>query len=343
MSDQLNAFTSTGTKFWRHPSQMKAYRAGQPNTIISVHVSPTSECNLRCSYCSVSKRTKHNQIPLAVIQDYIMKLKTCGLRAVIITGGGEPLMYPEINELISWLRYECGINVALITNGTQSDRLDKRSWQALSWVRISMNNIPDFLDRVSINLNAIRSDCVVGGSIILAKKNRDWKWLGQTRMLADMMGMKYIRLLPDCMVAQDELTVEHRNVACICQWLHDKRYFHQRKNHSVPKATVCHQAYFRPYLSEEPSRATGEPGTVFPCDSVVLNGAAARFVAKYQLCPASDVLEFLNHRIDAPFRPCEDCCGCVFAGNVDQLDDWKEGKLDRFAEFQVPLKHEDFV
>jgi hypothetical protein len=342
-SDMEHQFTSTGIKFWRHPAQMNAYRVRRLGTVISTHISPTSECNLHCRYCSVSKRTAHNMIPLAVIKDYVTKLKTCGLRAVIITGGGEPLMYRHINELIIWLRYSCKLNVALITNGTLSRRLNGRAWQALSWVRLSLNNIPDFLDRVTVNLRELRSNCTVGSSIIHAGRNKDWAWLRQTQILADRFNMQYIRVLPDCMLPQEDLAIAHWNVACVCQWLDDDRYFHQRKNHSTPPAAVCHQAYFRPYLSEEPCISTGEPGSVYPCDSVVLNDGVSRFASKYQLCPAGDVLRFLSRSIAAGFKPCEDCSGCVFADNLDLLEQWSQGKLNRFARYSQPLEHEDFV
>ena len=342
-SDMEHRFTSTGIKFWRHRPQMEAYRTGKPATVISTHISPTSYCNLHCSYCSVSKRTSHNQISFEVIQDYVIKLKSCGLKAVILTGGGEPLSYPMINELIIWLREVCGLHIGLITNGTLSGRMDKRAWKALSWLRLSLNNIPNFLDRTYIPTKDMSDDCVLGASIIFAGKNKRWDWLEKTKDLVEKLNLQYVRLLPDCMLPQDELKIAHRNVACVCQWFHDARYFHQRKNHRAPKSEVCHQAYFRPYLSEEISITSGQPGSVYPCDSLVLNDAVSRFASKFQLCAAGDVLKFLNGGVLPKFYPCDDCTGCVFADNVDMLGAWKQGKLDRFAEFPNPLKHEDFV
>ena len=61
---------------------------------------------------------------------------------------------------------------------------------------------------------------------------------------------------------------------------------------------MCHQSYFRPYLSEEPFHETGIPGTVYPCDSVVLNSSVTHFAQKYQLCGASDILDYIDKIIN---------------------------------------------
>jgi hypothetical protein len=113
--------------------------------------------------------------------------------------------------------------------------------------------------------------------------------------------------------------------------------------HGAPKCDTCHQSYFRPYLSEEPFHATGKPGTVFPCDSVVLNDSYQHFAEEYQLCAPGDILKYLDKEIKPRFDPRERCKGCVFTNNVNMLDDWKSGSVDRFSEFSAPLTHEEFV
>jgi hypothetical protein len=119
--------------------------------------------------------------------------------------------------------------------------------------------------------------------------------------------------------------------------------FHQYKFHESPSTSICHQSYFRPYLSEEPFHTTGIPGTVYPCDSVVLNSSVTHFAQKYQLCSAGDVLDYIDKKINHKFIPCEDCRGCVFTNNINMLDDWINGKINRFDEFKTTLQHEEFI
>ena len=46
-----HSFTSTGIKFWRHQEQMLNYKNGNPNSVVSTHISPEGACNLKCPYC----------------------------------------------------------------------------------------------------------------------------------------------------------------------------------------------------------------------------------------------------------------------------------------------------
>ena len=129
---------------------MWAFRNGDGNTVVSTHVSPEGACNLKCPYCSVTYRDTHSRIEPKVIQDYVEKLQTRGLKAVILTGGGEPTSYKNFNELVQWLKYERNLSVALITNGTLAKRIQAKTMNAFSWVRVSIN----LFDNWSLVFNA---------------------------------------------------------------------------------------------------------------------------------------------------------------------------------------------
>jgi len=350
-SEMEHKFTSTGIKFWNHSNQMLSYKTGGSNTIISTHVSPEGSCNLKCPYCSVTQRNTHSRIGLEVIQDYIEKLQTRGLKAVILTGGGEPTSYKYINELVNWLKYDRNLSVALITNGTLSNRLNPKSWQAFSWVRVSINLFDGWQDRISIPMEFLDKDCIVGASMVFTIEHQSFseKYIDRLEMLRKVSDLtskfnaKYIRILPNCLLNQNNLILIHNSINKILVELNDPRFFHQHKLHSAPKCSTCHQSYFRPYLSEEIFIENGEPGAVYPCDSIVLNNVNERFSSKYQLCHAKDILDYLDKKIKAKFNPTVDCKGCVFTSNVNMLDDWKNGKIDKFNEPKVDINHDEFV
>ncbi len=321
LSNQEHKYTSTGAKFWRHRPQMESYREGTGHTVISTHISPTSKCNLSCSYCSVAKRNRHFQIKLPVIQDYITKLKSRGLKAVTITGGGEPLLYPHFNQLVKWLKDE-GLRIALITNGTLCDKVT--TWEAFDWVRVSITS-------GEINLPDIPG--VVGCSVIY----EDGLQFSEIEKVAKHLGAKYVRVLPNCLLKGEEFQEQHNKIDWWLKGRNNPLFFHQNKFHRQPRPPICHQAFFRPYLSEI------DGGLVFPCDSVVLNDASGYFDRKYALCRPEWILEFLNRNMWWSFSPNRDCAGCVFTDTVNMLGQWKKGKIDRFNEFPEPLMHEEFV
>jgi hypothetical protein len=145
------------------------------------------------------------------------------------------------------------------------------------------------------------------------------------------------------LLEQDQLLSQHETLSNILKDVNDERFFQQYKIHGAPNVKSCNQAYFRPYLSEEPWHEDGIPGTVYPCDSVVLNEGAAHFSKKYQICKPENVNDFLERKVSMKFSPKDDCAGCVFTENVEMLESWKNGELVRFQEFPDPIKHEEFV
>ena len=352
-SEQEHKYTSTGIKFWRHQEQMFNYKNGDPNTIISTHISPEGACNLKCPYCSVTYRDTHSRIPMEIIQDYVTKLKTRGLKAVILTGGGEPTAYKHFNDLVRWLKSQ-DLSVALITNGSEQywKRIDEDVCKMFSWVRVSINVFKDWDKRIGLPLEKFDTEkTVIGCSMVYTVEHELSEEVMADRVgllkkvskVADKCGAKYIRMLPNCLLEQEHLIRQHKSLDNVLEQIDDTRFFHQYKVHGAPKSSVCHQSYFRPYLSEEIHKETGVAGTVYPCDSVVLNDTYQFFAEEYQLCHASDILDYLDKKIKPKFDPRERCKGCVFTDNVNMLDDWVNGKVERFDDFKDPLMHEEFV
>jgi organic radical activating enzyme len=70
------------------------------------------------------------------MNELIRRLSIIGCKSVTITGGGEPLLYPQINELIARC-YDFGIQVGLVTNGTLFEKLISRVYDTIVWCRIS--------------------------------------------------------------------------------------------------------------------------------------------------------------------------------------------------------------
>lgn len=343
-SAEEHKFTSTGVKFWKHRDAMESYRDGTGHSVISTHIAPEGRCNLKCDYCSVTHRTFHSSLDLEVIQDYVTRLKTRGLKAVILTGGGEPTVYKQFNELGEWLLDE-GLELALITNGTQFKRVSDRVLSGLSWLRISMNRFKHWEKMITVPTDRVGPQTVIGMSLCHSGDNNDDEFLEKVAARADAHDISYVRVLPDCMLPQRELVREHRRL----QGLFDRlpaggRFFHQVKIHNAPTQCKCHQSFFRPYLSEEVDPQTGRPGLVFPCDSVVLNDQVMKFASTYALCRPEEILDYLDGRIEQKFDATEHCKGCVFARTVNMLDDYVANGVEHFDQFEhSEMKHANFV
>lgn len=85
----------------------------------------TAGCNFRCPFCHnsslVVRAGEVDEIPMESFLSYISKRKDL-LDGVAITGG-EPLLNPDIDELMRKIRAE-GLLIKLDTNGAYPDRLE---------------------------------------------------------------------------------------------------------------------------------------------------------------------------------------------------------------------------
>ncbi len=337
-------FTSTGVKFWKHKDSMESYREGTGRSVISTHIAPEGRCNLSCSYCSVSERVLHSRIDLERIFDYVTRLKSRGLKAVILTGGGEPTLYPHFNKLGEWL-LDQGMEVALITNGTQFNKVSDKVLGNLSWMRVSMNRFKQWEEKITLPLERLSSKTTVGMSVCHSGDNKDGEFLEGVAKFAQAKNVSYVRVLPDCMLPQPALVREHEELDNLFKRLEGgQRFFHQFKIHGSPCQGTCHQSFFRPYLSEQLDPETNTSGLVFPCDSVVLNDQAMQFKTNFALCRPEQILDYMDGKIKQQFDATRDCTGCVFTRNVDTLDAFIKNGVERFDEFaSQEMHHVNFV
>jgi radical SAM protein with 4Fe4S-binding SPASM domain len=98
------------------PEEIAATRARKG--LLSMELELSRECNLRCVYCYASSgKALHNELTRPEIDNALDQAIALGARRIIVIGGGEPLLYPGVMEIMRGLR-ERGIMVDLFTNGT---------------------------------------------------------------------------------------------------------------------------------------------------------------------------------------------------------------------------------
>ena len=90
-------------------------RAGLPTTFIRLY-----GCNLHCSYCDTRYGCEDDNYRIESIENILEKVRELGVKSITVTGG-EPLIHPGIEELLTRLADE-GYWVNIETNG--SVRLD---------------------------------------------------------------------------------------------------------------------------------------------------------------------------------------------------------------------------
>ena len=108
--------------------------------LTSLYLYLTSTCNLRCSHCWISprfSRGKQDGIPFEPLKKTIQDAKTLGLQCVKLTGG-EPLLYQNLNELLTFLSLE-ELSISIETNGTLVDENLVAAFKAAAVTQISVS------------------------------------------------------------------------------------------------------------------------------------------------------------------------------------------------------------
>jgi radical SAM protein with 4Fe4S-binding SPASM domain len=107
------------SEYWGQEfSQQEIACARDRNGLLSLELELSRACNIRCVYCyAASGLPLANELTPAEIENVIDQAVELGIRKIIVLGGGEPLFYPRIFEVIDYI-LEKGIQVDIFTNGT---------------------------------------------------------------------------------------------------------------------------------------------------------------------------------------------------------------------------------
>lgn len=331
---------------------------------------PTDLCNFKCGFCSVQHRAG-DSLKMDQIVDYISQLVPIGLKSVILSGGGNPLLFKDgkhdFNSLVEYL-FGAGLQIGVISNGLPLVENDGRMvWKGirpstldmLTWVRVSLAGWDHPQDRCDTP-DLDPSKTTLGGSYVLHDiydepadkkhgrvstaedvitpngkvvygEDRVPKLKQQLKEWSDRYHPKYVRLLPNCL---EPSKIQRR--ADILQAMADELdpsvFFVQVKPPRQPKR--CLKGYPHPVANCD--------GFVYPCDSVVLNKTAGhQFGSAWRMCAMKDIGEFYSRPI-SPNVPNNICPGCVFSDQVDLISAVADGMETPIPSGQEP-EHINFV
>src|SRR5438477_5847869 len=104
------------TAWYRKLREYKFIAKGLASTShpLVAHVIPIRRCNLSCTYCNEYDDCS-KPVPASVMLERLDRLADLGT-TIITFSGGEPLLHPDLDELISHVRSR-GVMACLITNG----------------------------------------------------------------------------------------------------------------------------------------------------------------------------------------------------------------------------------
>lgn len=153
-----------------HPETVARWMRGENIYPIEIEISPSGACNHRCTFCAVDYLGyKPKFLDKDVILRDIKDISRKGLKSVICSGEGEPLLNKDYPEIVHGIK-TCGVDVAMNTNGVLlTKEFSEDCLSEFTWIRFSVASMEESsydeiqrgkkgdLEKVKTNLqNAVR-------------------------------------------------------------------------------------------------------------------------------------------------------------------------------------------
>ncbi len=133
-------------KLLLHHEKLISFLEDKITSPVYIRMKPTNKCNHHCNFCSydpvtgdLSVRNELNrtdEIPREKMLEILDDFKDMAVKAVTYSGGGEPLIYPYIEEAMQ-KTLDYGINLSIITNGQNLNGKKAEILSQANWVRVS--------------------------------------------------------------------------------------------------------------------------------------------------------------------------------------------------------------
>ena len=128
----LRCRTSKRYRIYKHLKYNKEFESP-----ITLEIFPTNKCNTSCSFCAFQFIKNAEEIPQDRFQLLIEDIIKMKIKAVVFSGGGEPLIYPNIHKYIYQLTSN-GVDVGIITNGLFLNNDILAALKKCKWIRVSL-------------------------------------------------------------------------------------------------------------------------------------------------------------------------------------------------------------
>lgn len=390
-----HSFTSTGNKLAYHWPIFKKLGETGYGSIVRATMTFHQKCSSKCPYCSTINRSEADSISLDEAKQFVEELYQkqasfnqtkfaaynaeykaetgCDirLRSLIMSGGGQPNLWPHFSEFVNWVRKETDIKLGLITNGFPKNIPDD-VYENFEWIRISItpsDASPFYVDG--------KFDKQYFPSTLFKHRNASQKigfsyvygpWSTDDDLIyiddaAKRLGFDYVRLLTDCTLARSSQLEAHRILSNALLRLGliredgvpTSKSFHQLKYHADaqeadsiwPEGQCMLQSYN--VFWDTTGHAKNGRSFCYPCDSVtvltneaiegtdITNSSRVFDGGKWGTVTNDEVASLYTKPLTAYFDPREQCKACLFANNNKRAYRLKTMTINEYQDLKVDL------
>jgi organic radical activating enzyme len=400
LTNKETSFTSTGEKLDAHWPIFQKYKETGFGSIIRATMTLHQVCSSRCQFCSTIGRNKKDSTTLDEAKDFVNKLyfdqsnynkknfisynqkykeltgSDIKLRGLILSGGGQPNLWPHFSEFVKWLS-DKDISLGLITNGFPK-KIDEDIYNNFDWIRISITpeDASSFYPDGKFNLQYIPKNIISNSEITLGLSYVYGPWtnddiLKRINDASKNWNCEYVRVLTDCNLSRDYQIMSHRDLSnkLLSLGFIDSegnpktKIFHQLKYHGTKKEADDiwdkGQCYLQTFNTFWDTTGHEENGFSFcyPCDSVTVlaegnqdedyNGknifSERKFnYNKWGTVRNTEVEKLFTEKVKAYFDPRENCSACLFQRNNKKVKEIIENKKIENIKINHDIRHINF-
>jgi len=295
MNELEETYTATDSKLLKHPDRLAEIKLGVWKPI-TLELAPTNKCNLDCVFCSVKNRDKTQKLQYNELIPVLEDFKFLGLKSIELTGGGDPTLYPKINQLIEWISTNTTWSIGLITNGIALSNIRNKNLDKLEWLRVSLNSL-DYVN--SVQIPQIKG--TLGFSYVWNDYTDPKTALATLAAYKEKYNADYVRIVPDCLSTTSQEFFKQKIAPKITQ----DGFFAQSKPYSIPEK--CWWGYLKPFLNAD--------GFIYRCSACAL--LERKFPIRFRMGHMSEIKDIWTNV--APFNTsgCEE--GKCFFASQNQL------------------------
>ncbi len=305
-------------------------RAIQNGQLLTMELELSHICNLHCIYCyAESGAPLNNELHFEEIIDIIDQGIDLGVRKIIVIGGGEPMAYPRIMDILRTI-HSRGLEIELFTNGTLLTPDIVEEFKQLKVNPVTKFNsmhpeVQDYLAGKPNSFKSIRSgldmlrkagfpndELSLGAQTVICRPNYDelpnmWRWLRVRSIIPYFEAITYQGRAKD----HDSLAVSPNDLHALFTKLSriDRDEFDIHWEPKPPVAAfTCRRHLF--------SCTITAIGDVIPCPGVDISAGNIRQAPLAELLSKSEVFKNLRNirkTIKGKCRTCElsqECYGC---------------------------------
>jgi radical SAM protein with 4Fe4S-binding SPASM domain len=256
--EKTQQYSTFGDKLLRHCDVLNSIQKGKWKPI-TVQLSPTGKCDFSCKMCSVKNRDKNLELDFKVIKKGLKDFKKLGAKALEITGGGNPLLYPQINELINYA-YKLGYKIGVISNSINPSKyLTRKSVEQIIWYRASLSGFYKST-KVPYDFSIIPKG-KLGFSYIVTDETTEEHLKAIVELVKERPDVKFVRIAANCLQG-DEIKNFKKKWGKVIESLGEKFFIKEIGDNYKPYKNFCGVGMVRPYCTED--------GYIYPCSSYVL-------------------------------------------------------------------------